>query len=220
MTEILFSSRENSELLRLMWPGLDTWSRQWSQLLDVLLALEHAKPTLGLLRGEIDVAIGTRDQPEVIKWPVATDPSGIAALRRQLDAAIRVPEPLELELPCEPMVALPDGALTVTTYDTEDLVEVGDVPLALVDVEHRRVVGTPRRSSDEPLLYLHFSFASHFQQHIAMYVCSKYDLWRRVRFDGEPNAVGEPNSNILRACFVRIAAATGGQLSGMALQVP
>lgn len=220
MTQILFSSREGGKLLKLVWPGLDKWSLVWTRLFEVLAALEQEQSTLGSLRGEIDVDLGTSDRPQVTKWPVSSDPQGIAALRQQLNAAAWVAEPFGLSLPCEPIVVLPDGNLTVIAYDMEDLVDLGDVPLEPVDGDHWRVVGTPRRSSDEPLLSLRFGFdVSRFGNHITMNVCSQYDLWRPDRFDGAPNAVGEANADIMRGCLGRVAASTGGILRPMALQL-
>src|SRR5690348_15399404 len=107
MTEILFSSRQDAELLELVWSGLETWSLLWARLLEVLAALEREEPTLGSPRGELEVDLGTPDRPDVTTWPVSGDPAGIAAVRERLDGAARVPEPFGLVLPCEPIVALP-----------------------------------------------------------------------------------------------------------------
>jgi hypothetical protein len=218
MTEILFSSRHDPQLLKLMWTGLDTWPAQWERLFDILAALEQEKHALGSLRGELAVDLGTPEQPEAKKWSVATTSPAIEALRKQLEELTRVPKLFELELPCEPLVISPDTMLSVVAYDREDLDDLGEVPLVSDDSKHQRIVGIPRWSSDT-LLFLDIGFdISAFARHIVMYVCSHYDLWRPMRFDGEPNPISKPNADILRACFARIAAASGGQLSEMALQ--
>jgi hypothetical protein len=219
MTEILFSSREDSELLRLVWSGLETWPSQWARLFDILAGLEQAKHSLGSVRGEVAVDHGTPGRPKVEKWSVVSITRAIAALREQLEQAACIPEPFELEPPCEPLVMLPDNVLSVVGYDKEDLYDLGEVPLASVDGSYQRVIGTPPGCASA-LLYLRFGFdISPVAQHITMYVCSRYDLWRPFGFDGEPNPIGDANADILRACFAQVAAATGGQLSGMALQV-
>jgi hypothetical protein len=220
MTEILFSSRHDAELLELVWSGLDTWRAQWGRLFDILATLEQEKQALGSLRGEFAVDLGTTDRPEPKKWSVTTAPPGVLTLRAQLEPAARLAKPYELELACEPLVMLPDNTLSVVAYDREDLVDLGEVPLAPIDGTYQRIVGTPPGSSTQ-LLYLQVGFdISAFAQYITMYVCSQYDVWRPVRFDGEPNTFGDANADILRACFAQVAAATGGQLSGMALRVP
>ncbi len=217
MTETLFSSREDAELLELLWPGLDSWPQVWSRLFEVLAALEQ-EPALGSLQGELEVDLGPIEQPEVESWPVTTDVSGIASLRERLAAHSHDVQPFGLVLPCQPVVVLPDARLTVLAYDTEDLVDLGEVPLAPVDTDHWRIVGGAQRFRGEALLSLRFGFdVSPYGNHLVIYVCSQYDLWRPERFDGATNEVGGPNAELLRGWFDRLAGATGAEMRPMAL---
>jgi hypothetical protein len=215
MTTTLWSSHFKTDLYGLHWEKLAGVSEQWRVLQRLLQAFAEQAKILGRVSGDLQVVSGRREARVFERWSLTTDAVPVDAARSERPD---LPEPVEAPLRFEPLLLLPDDRLEVVDFDLSDDDVIAQAELLPVDgwpPEPDGLKAWRLRKQPVDLLTFDLDFGvGEFATTVYLEICTRCDLWRTKRLDGEPGEAHNVANAKLLACAVEaIARATRAEIS-------